>query len=178
MNLVLGKPRHEGPVPVMGLENGEVRAHDDVQGVWAVIGADRFNEWHEFWVHLGRPARQVEGVRAGGLEDTADLAENLWRHPFPSIRAGIDVTVCARLVADGADVDLKDVEPGRAQRREAALAELFVKMGPAVRTRLTEWWLGELGKGLVGCGELPLTAALGRFCGEAHMDRDLAFCII
>lgn len=143
-----------------------------------MIGADRFNEWHEFWVHLGRPARQVEGVRPGGLEDAADLAENLWRHPFPAIWSGVDVAVGAGLVADVADVDLEDVEPGRSQGGQAALGEPFVKMGPAVGPGGAEWRLGKLIKGSVGCGELPLTAAFGRFCGEAHMDRDLAFCII
>lgn len=84
----------------------------------------------------------------------------------------------ACLVADVTDVDLEDVESGRTQRLEAATRQLLVKMGPAVGARITEGRLGELGKGPIRTGKLPLTAAFGRLVGEAHMERDLAFCII
>src|ERR1039457_937717 len=81
----------------------------------------------EVRVELGCAACDVDHGNIGGLQRRHRQLRDLSRHHFATVRAGIDVTMPARLVAQLPDVELKDRGAGprpmgTSQRREEAAA--------------------------------------------------------
>jgi hypothetical protein len=65
-------------------------------------------------VEFRRAAGDVQRGDACPLDGVEAVPHRLARHHLDPIRAGIDVAVPARLVADLADVHREDIEAGRA----------------------------------------------------------------
>jgi hypothetical protein len=67
-----------------------------------------------------------------GLSERADaLFRRFSGHAFGAVRSRIDVTVAAGLIAELADIDLKDCDPGGAKRKQADSIELRLEEGVA-----------------------------------------------
>jgi hypothetical protein len=75
------------------------------------------------------------------------LFDGLGRHLFSPVGAGVDVAVSAGLVAEFAEIDLQDLDPGGGERGDAGLFEGCCEVRDP---------------GLAGVGEdLPLGGRLG-----------------
>src|SRR3989442_9547178 len=77
----------------------------------------------EVGMQLGRPARDVERRDAGPLEEAETRLDHGARHHLGAIRARVDVTVAAGLVAALPHVDLEDLDLGRPEWVEARWAQ-------------------------------------------------------
>ena len=99
------------------------------------------HEVPEVRVQLGRPARQVDRVRARPVEGReARLRRRAVHHLVGPVGPGVDVAVPARHVAELPEVDLEDLDRARAQgvpagRRESA-REVSPVRGPGQVHRL------------------------------------------
>lgn len=118
MDSVFREPGDEGPETIVRLEDGQVGADNDVEVLSRKFSPHRFDESAEFRIHFGRSARQIKGVRPGLSQNAHGLIERLGGHSLLSVRARVDMTVGARLVAHVADVQLENVEAGRAERHQ------------------------------------------------------------
>ncbi len=103
-------------------------------------------------VHLRSAAGDIHGLHRGQARQSIDtLVGGLGAHDFGARRRGVDVAVPAGLIAELANVDLKDGEPGAANlRRAGGQAHPFGK----IRSDLSE------GAKLVGRGQRRSTHRL------------------
>ena len=106
----------------------------------AAAGAALCHEPAEVGVQLGRPARDVDGWNRRLLQRFETQHHRLAGHDLAAIRAGVDVTVTARLVAEFADIDLENLNPSWLQRplprARDGLVELAGEMKPTERVVL------------------------------------------
>jgi hypothetical protein len=111
-------PRQQcGNVGVVGEQDGgQVAAvHDARAGRGAAL-----HQLAEVGMQLGRAAGDVEARRARAREQRQAALDHVARHDLLPVGSRVDVAVMAGLVAPLAEVDLQDVDAGRAQRPEAA----------------------------------------------------------
>jgi hypothetical protein len=91
-----------------------------------------FNQPAKIGVEFRCSARDIDR-RNIGLSESADaLLRRFAGHALSTIRSRIDVTMSACLIAELADIDLKDCDPGGAKREQADVIELRLE-GRATR---------------------------------------------
>ena len=106
LDLLIGQERREVLLR-RELQHGQVASIDHVPATGAALR----HEPTEVRIQLRRPARDVHGWDRRLLQRRETERHRFAAHHFAAIRAGIDVTVAARLVAELADVDLEDLDP-------------------------------------------------------------------
>jgi hypothetical protein len=106
-------------------------AHDDVRA-----RAPRLrDEVAERGVQLRRAARDVERRRAEPPHGVDHLPGRLAAHDLRALRAGVDVAVFARLVAELADVDLQGLDGGGGAQLQPVRGQLFLETDGGGRRR-------------------------------------------
>ena len=110
-DLVIGEERRQILLRRQ-LQDRQVAAIDHVPAAGAALR----HEPAEVRVQLGRAARDVHGRNRRLLQRVETQRHRLARHDLAAIRAGVDVTVTARLVAELADIDLENLDPCRLER--------------------------------------------------------------
>ena len=89
------------------------------------------------------PTRDIDRRNIGLSESPDALLCRFSGHAFGAVRSRIDVTVPAGLIAELADIDLKDCDPGGAKRKQADSIELRLEGGvvrcPPEHLQLFRW---------------------------------------
>ncbi len=88
-----------------------------------------FDQPAEVGVELWCPARDIDRRNIGLSERADTLLRRFAGHALGAIRACIDVTMSACLIAELTDIDLKDGDPGGVKREQAYAIELRLEGG-------------------------------------------------
>ena len=91
-----------------------------------------FNQPAKVGVEFRCAARDIDCRNIGPSESADALLRRLAGHALCTIRSRIDVTMSACLIAELADIDLKDGDPGGVKREQADVIELRLE-GEAAR---------------------------------------------
>ena len=91
-----------------------------------------FNQPAKVGVEFRCSTRDIDRWNIGLSESPYALLCRFSGHAFGSVRPCIDVTVTTGLIAEFADIDLKDGDPGGAKRQQADVIELHLE-GEAAR---------------------------------------------
>jgi hypothetical protein len=97
----------------------------------ATKGAALFDQPAKVLVEFRRSPRDIDCRNISLSESPNALLCRFSGHAFGAIRSRIDMTVAAGLIAEFADIDLKDCDPRGAKRKEADAIELCFEWGAA-----------------------------------------------
>ena len=92
---------------------------------------DLFNEPAKIGVEFRCAARDIDRWNIGLSERPDALRSRFAGHALSTVRPRIDVTMSAGLVAELADIDLKDGDPSGAKREQTNVLELRLEGGGA-----------------------------------------------
>jgi len=90
-----------------------------------------FNQPPKVGVELRCSTCDIDCRNIGHSESAKALLRRFAGHAFGAVRSRIDMTMSACLIAELADIDLKDFDPGGAKREQADSIELRFEGGAA-----------------------------------------------
>jgi len=97
----------------------------------ATEGTSLLDEPAKVRVQFRCPTREIDRGNIGLSESLDALLSRFSGHAFASVRSRIDMTVPTGLIAEFADIDLKDRDPGGAKRKQTDLIEVRLEGGAA-----------------------------------------------
>src|SRR5688572_32611634 len=86
-----------------------------------------FNQPAKIGVEFRRATRDIDYGNVGLSKRADAVLRRFSGHVFRPVRPRIDMTVAAGLIAELADIDLKDRDSGRAKREQPDSIELLFK---------------------------------------------------
>jgi hypothetical protein len=97
----------------------------------AIEGMSLLDEPAKIGIQLRCSTRDIDRRNIGLSESSDALFCRFSGHAFSAVRSRIDMTVPTGLIAEFADIDLKDCDPGGAKREQADVVELRLEGGAA-----------------------------------------------